>query len=106
MHWPAFETFPRRGLVICFVLLAALCHGQVQAQQSDSEHAVMTVPSGKIEITLPDEHLHVSRQDLLDWVQSAADAVSHYYGRFPASHLDLAIHADHSSGIHHGATYP
>jgi hypothetical protein len=66
----------------------------------------MTVPSGKIDITLPDEHLNVSRQELLDWVQSAADAVSHYYGRFPASHLDLAIHADHSAGIHHGATYP
>jgi hypothetical protein len=106
MHWPALETSPRRGTFIWFALAAVLSVGPVQAQQPDSEQAVMTVPGGKIEITLPDAPLKVSRQELLDWVKSASDAVSHYYGRFPASHLDLVIHTDHNRGIHHGSTYP
>jgi len=77
----------------------------VQAEQPDSLLAVMPVSGGKIEITLPDEPMKLSRQELLDWVKSAADAVSHYYGRFPVTHLTLQIHAGSGSGVRHGVTY-
>jgi hypothetical protein len=76
-----------------------------QAQQPDLQHVVMPVPGGKIEVTLPDEQMKLSRQELLDWVKSAADAVSHYYGRFPVPRLTLQIHAGSGSGVRHGVTY-
>jgi hypothetical protein len=66
----------------------------------------MTVAGGKISITLPDEQLKVSQQDLLNWIRSAATAVSTYYGRFPVDHLTLKMHSGRGSGIRHGVTYP
>ena len=66
----------------------------------------MRVPDGKIDVTLPDDPLNISRQDLLNWVQSAANAVSHYYGHFPVPHLTLQIRAGHGAGIRHGVTFP
>jgi hypothetical protein len=75
------------------------------AEQSNPQNVVMPVMGGKIEITLPDEPMKVSSKDLLDWVKSAADTVSHYYGRFPIPRLTLRIRAGNGSGIRHGVTY-
>ncbi len=75
-------------------------------QNEAPQNVVLRVPGGKIDVTLPEEKLKVSRQDLLNWVRSAADAVSHYYGRFPVPHLTLKVRSDASSRVHHGVTYP
>ena len=77
-----------------------------QSQNQAPQSVVIRVPGGKIAVTLPDEQLKVSRQDLLSWVRSAADAVSHYYGRFPVPHLTLKVRSDAGSRVHHGVTYP
>lgn len=66
----------------------------------------MQVPGGEIEITFPARPLSVSNQDLLEWVQSAAGAVVHYYGRFPVPHLTLRIRAGRRKGVGGGVTYP
>jgi hypothetical protein len=66
----------------------------------------MKVPRGTIEVTLPDEPMQLSHQELADWINAAADAVSHYYGRFPVAHLTLEVHAGRGSSIRHGVTYP
>jgi hypothetical protein len=75
------------------------------AQQPDLQPMVMTVSGGKIEVTFPDGPMKLSRQELLDWVKSAADAVAHYYGRFPVPHLTLEIRARRGPGVRHGVTY-
>jgi len=72
----------------------------------DAQSALLTVPGGEIDVTLPQEPLTVSREDLLHWTTAAATAVDVYYGRFPVPRLTLRIRADSGSGVHHGVTYP
>jgi len=67
---------------------------------------VVPVAGSEIHITLPDEQLTVSAQDLLQWVKSAAGAVVGYYGRFPIPHLTLRIRAGRGDRIGHGVTFP
>lgn len=50
--------------------------------------------------------MRLSRDDLLNWVRGAANAVATYYGRFPVPHLTLKIRSSNGSGIRHGVTYP
>jgi len=66
----------------------------------------MKVAGGEIEITLPEEQLDLSANDLLAWVKTSATAVAGYYGRFPVPHLTLHIRAGNGSGVSHGITYP
>jgi hypothetical protein len=91
----------RRALVLAplFLILSVPLFAGEQNQ-------VMKVKGGLIEITLPDEPMKASSQDLLHWIQNAADAVTTYYGRFPVSHLTLQVRAGNGSGVRHGVTYP
>src|SRR5690348_13789833 len=105
MPWLASRILLHRSTRLLLLLATALFLAPSHAQQPDAQHAVISVAGGTIEITLPDEPMQLSRQDLLDWVKAASDAVSHYYGRFPVAHLTLQIHAGRGSGIRHGVTY-
>jgi len=75
------------------------------AQEREADAAVLRVSGGQISVTLPDEPMKLSRQELLGWVKGAANAVSTYYGRFPVPHLTLRIRSRSGSGIRHGVTY-
>lgn len=66
----------------------------------------MHIAGGEIEVTLPDEKVAVSSAQLMDWIKTAAGAVSEYYGRFPVPHLTLRVRSGWGSGINHGVTYP
>lgn len=104
MAWPASRTFTPFSTFL-LVLVTACLPMSLAAQQPDSQPVIMTVSGGKIEVTLPDEQMKLSHQELLDWVKAAADAVSHYYGRFPVPHLTLQIHAGRGASVRHGVTY-
>ena len=66
----------------------------------------LKVGGATVDVTLPNEQLNVSRDDLMTWVQRAADAVTIYYGLFPVKHVTLKISADDHGRVHHGVTYP
>lgn len=90
-------------------MLCALPFSACSSQQespSPQNTATVNVPSGTIDVTLPDEPMALTRDQLLTWVGRAATAVSQYYGRFPASHLTLRVRAGNGSGVGHGVTYP
>jgi hypothetical protein len=89
-------------LLAMFVLLT----GRLDLAAQELQNVTIPVPGGKIDATLPDEQLKVSRQDLLNWIKAAADAVSQYYGRFPGPHLTLRVRSDGGSSVRHGVTYP
>ncbi len=95
---------PSAVLVLAILLFSTgfLSSASGQAFQNPT----IRVAGGEIEVTLPDEQLKVSQQDLLDWVKAAANAVSHYYGRFPVPHLTLKVRSDGGSRVRHGVTYP
>jgi hypothetical protein len=91
-----------RFFVFCVSLLAHLCLPALIHPQAQS----LVIGGGTIETTLPANEPAEFHQALLEWVQRAADAVTTYYGRFPAKHLTLRITADNRDGVHHGVTYP
>jgi len=92
-----------RNLAFIFVLIITLI--KLHAAAPTPYETVMNVAEGKIDITLPDDPIQLTRDDLLHWVKTAANTVSQFYGRFPVPHLTLRIRSDDRSGVHHGVTY-
>lgn len=88
------------------VLLALSLVSQVRAQQPDSSNVILKIAGGTLDVTLPDDPMKLSHQDLLNWVKASANAVANYYGRFPVPHLTLRVRAGNGSRIGHGVTYP
>jgi hypothetical protein len=74
-------------------------------QEHDSDSTVLKVAGATIDVALPDGQMKLSRQDLLNWVQTSASTVANYYGHFPVPHLTLRIRSGNGSGIRHGVTY-
>src|SRR5215813_6164878 len=89
-----------------FLILMPVVIQRGQGQQTSTSGSTLRIGGGEIEITLPDEQMKVSSEELLAWVRAAANAVSEYYGHFPVSHLTLRIRAGYGSGVRHGMTYP
>jgi hypothetical protein len=91
---------------ILFAMLAFLLLPVPGQPQTAIPTTILPVPGGKIEVTLPEDSMALSRNDLLNWVKSSAGAVSTYYGHFPVAHLTLRIRSGNGSGVRHGVTYP
>jgi len=89
-----------------FLVLMSVVFQRGQGQQTSTPGSILHIGGGEIEISLPDEQMKVSSEELLAWVRAAANAVSEYYGHFPVSHLTLRIRAGYGSGVRHGMTYP
>jgi len=95
----------RRSSIFLFALLGWTLFGQDSGQDRKPD-ATLKVPGATIDVTLPDEAMKLSREELLDWVRNSAHAVTNYYGHFPVPHLALRVRSGSGSGIRHGVTYP
>jgi hypothetical protein len=89
-------------LILVFLLMSSAA---LFGQEHDSDSTVLKVAGATIDVALPDGQMKLSRQDLLNWVQTSASTVAHYYGHFPVPHLTLRIRSGNGSGIRHGVTY-
>ena len=74
--------------------------------EGSNQSTTLRIGGGEIDVTLPDEQMKVSSEELLAWVRAAATAVSEYYGHFPVEQLTLRVRAAYGSGVRHGMTYP
>jgi len=93
----------RSFLFLSFLLMSFQAS---RGRQTTEQNNNLRIAGGEIEVTLPDEQMAVSKSQLMDWIKTAAGAVSEYYGHFPVPHLTLRVRAGAGSGIHHGVTYP
>ena len=93
-------------LLLELLLLVPPTAQHPQEKRLSLHDTVLRIGGGQIDITLPDEQVKVSAEELLAWVKAAANAVSEYYGHFPVEHLTLGIRAGNGAGIRHGMTYP
>jgi hypothetical protein len=100
---PGMAPLPRTSFVL-FLLLMFLRPGH--GGQVTPQNTTLRIAGCEIEVTLPDEQMKVSAEELLGWVKTAATAVSEYYGHFPVEHVTLRIRAGNGSGVRHGVTYP
>ena len=53
--------------------------------------STLLIGGSKIDVTIESGGLKVSQAELLHWVQSAAEAVATYYGRYPVPRVQLHI---------------
>lgn len=97
------QIFVRAALLLCF---ATIFFQSGRGRQVEGQSTTLRIGGGEIEVTLPEEQMKVSAEELLAWVRAAAKAVSEYYGHFPAEHLTLRVRAGNGSGVRHGVTYP
>lgn len=67
--------------------------------------STLLIGGSKIDVTIESGQLKVSHAELLHWVQSAAEAVATYYGRYPVPRVQLHIIPVDGSGVRHGQTF-
>src|ERR1700758_2135715 len=94
-----------RALFLLFAVGASgliLSHTRSQAQDMNS---TLVISGSKLDVSIESGELKLSQPQLLHWVQSAADAIAMYYGRYPVPHAHLRIIPAGGSGIRHGQTF-
>jgi hypothetical protein len=88
----------------CFLLLLLLLL-PFPAAPADDMTSTLMVGSSRIDVTIDTSEASISQPDVMKWVQSAADSVCAYYGRFPVPHLTLRVISVDGSGVRHGMTW-
>ncbi len=94
----------RFASVSWLALLALLC-SVVVAPAADDMTSTIVLGSSRIDVTIGDGQLQVPQQEVLQWVQRAAEAVATYYGRFPRPHVQIRIMPSGGRGVHGGQTF-
>ncbi|HKC01225.1 MAG TPA: hypothetical protein VKD23_20745 [Terriglobales bacterium] len=73
--------------------------------RADELTSTLLIGGSKLDVTIESGNLKVSHAELLHWVQSAAEAVATYYGRYPVPHVQIRIIPVDGSGVRHGQTF-
>ena len=72
------------GVALCLVVLCvASAAAFFRADRTDQMTSTIVIGNSRIDVVVEKGELKVSKEDLLKWVQWAAESVSTYYGRFP-----------------------
>src|ERR1700735_1350038 len=95
------KTFVRVALLCLFVLLLAA----TGAFSDDDVTSTILIGNSRIDVVIEKGQLQVSKEELLKWVQWAAESVSAYYGHFPLPHLLLRIIPTDGRGVRGGKTF-
>jgi len=66
----------------------------------------VTVCGSTIDVHFQGGTNSANRDDLVNWIHRAGDAVCTYYGKFPVPHLNLDVRVQGGPGVHGGVTYP
>jgi hypothetical protein len=74
------------------------------ATASDMTSTLM-IGGSRIDVTIETSEAPLSQPEVMKWVQSAAESVAAYYGRFPVPHLTLRIVSFDGNGVRHGTTW-
>ncbi len=86
-------------LLLLFPFLAATANDMTSTLMIGASRIDVTIQSSET----PNPPL--SQPDVMKWVQSAAESVATYYGRFPVPHLTLRVVSFEGSGVRHGMTW-
>ncbi len=73
--------------------------------RTDQMTSTIVIGNSRIDVVVEKGTLQVSKDDLLKWVQWAAESVSTYYGRFPLPHVLLRVIPTGGKGVRNGRTF-
>jgi hypothetical protein len=89
-----------------FALLCALLCGCLATPTTGGDvTSTLLIDGSKIDVTIKSGEMRLSHAELLHWVQTAAEAVATYYGRYPVPHVRIEIIPVDGSGVRHGQTF-
>src|SRR6266481_5988306 len=88
-------------LALCVLFLIA----RTVTSKAGELTSTLLIGGSKLDVTIESGNLKVSHAELLHWVQSAAEAVATYYGRYPVPHVQIRIIPVDGSGVRHGQTF-
>ena len=95
------KTFRRVVLLCLFVFFLA----SAGAFPADEMTSTIVIGNSRIDVVVEQGSLQVSKEELLRWVQWAAESVSAYYGHFPIPHVLLRIIPADGKGVRNGRTF-
>src|SRR6266852_5617487 len=72
---------------------------------ADQMTSTLLIGGSKIDVSIEAGEMKLTHPELLHWVQSAAEAVATYYGRYPVPHVQIRIIPVDGSGVGHGQTF-
>ena len=72
---------------------------------TEMNSTTIQIGGSRLDVTVEPGQFDLSKAGLLDWVHSAADSVTTYYGRFPLPHIRIRIQPVAGEGVRHGVTY-
>ena len=96
---------PRSHGVAKFISLIALLLFSSISATASAMTSTLLIGGAKIDVTIESGGLKLSQAELLHWVQSAAEAVATYYGRFPVPHVLIRVTPFDGTGVRHGQTF-
>jgi hypothetical protein len=86
------------------MLCVTLCLPSSTSPASEMTNTYIVGPS-RINVHVDDGPLQVSNQDLMLWVQWAADSVKTYFGRYPVPAVRLLVIPSSGNGVRSGTTF-
>jgi len=89
-----------------FAVLCTLLCGCLPARTTGGDvTSTLLIGGSKIDVTIESGEMRLSQAELLRWVQTAAEAVATYYGRYPVPHVQIRIIPVDGAGVRHGQTF-
>ena len=67
--------------------------------------STLLIGGSKIDVSIDTGEMRLTHAELLQWVQSAAEAVATYYGRYPVPRAQVRIIPVDGSSVGHGQTF-
>ncbi|MGA2844372.1 MAG: hypothetical protein ABSF68_03020 [Candidatus Acidiferrales bacterium] len=92
----------RRVVLLCLFVFFLVAAGAFPA---DDMTSTIVIGNSRIDVVVEKGSLEVSKEELLRWVQWAAESVSAYYGHFPIPHVLLRIIPADGKGVRNGRTF-
>src|SRR5260370_37661221 len=84
-------------------LLVLVCFSFVGAK--DEMTSSLQIGNARIEIRIEGSPPRLPTKDIFRWVQSAAESVTAYYGRFPVPYVLIRITPFEGRGVRNGMTF-
>ena len=88
-------------LSLCVLFLIARTITSKAGQMTST----LLIGGSKIDVSIEAGQMKLTHAELLHWVQSAAEAVAAYYGRYPVPRVQIRIIPVDGTGVRHGQTF-
>ena len=88
-------------LALCVLFLIA----RTVTSKAGQMTSTLLIGGSKIDVSIEAGEMKLTHPELLHWVQSSAEAVATYYGRYPVPHVQIRIIPVDGSGVGHGQTF-